>query len=315
MEYLTQRQVIGEYFLRLSQDIGSGWVNLVSNYFESDQASERYAWLGQSPAYREWIGGRQAKGLPESSFEIVNKHYEATLEILKRDLRRDKSGQAMVRIADLAERDNSHWASLLSALIAAGAATDCYDGQYFFDTDHSEGSSGTQSNDLSIDISTLPVATGGTTTAPSPAEMQLCIAQAIAAIVGFKDDQGEPMNSSARNFLVYVPVGLMMAAMTAVATPMQVAETQTALQGMKQGGFRIGVEVDPRSAWTANFAVFRTDSAIKPFIRQEEMEAELKMKWLDSEFCFDNDAVQIGIDSWRRAGYGMWQNSCLVTMT
>lgn len=315
MEYLTQRAVIGEYFRRLSQDTGSGWVNLVSNYFESDQASERYAWLGQSPAYREWVGGRLAKGLPESSFEIVNKHYEATIDILKKDLRRDKSGQAMVRIADLAQRDNSHWASLLSTLIAAGAATDCYDGQYFFDTDHSEGSSGTQSNDLSIDISALPVATAGSTTAPSPAEMQLCITQAIAAIVGFKDDQGEPMNSDARSFLVYVPVGLMQAAMTAIATPAQVAETQTALQGMRQGGFSIGVEVDPRSAWTANFAVFRTDSAVKPFIRQEEMSAELKMKWLDSEYCFDNDAVQVGIDSWRRVGYGLWQNACLVTMT
>ena len=314
MEYLTQRAVIGEYFRRLSQETGSGWVNLTSNYFESDQASERYAWLGQSPAYREWIGGRNAKGLPESSFQIVNKHYEATLDILKKDLRRDKSGQAMIRVADLAQRDKSHWASLLSTLIADGAATDCYDGQYFFDTDHSEGSSGTQSNDISVDISTLAVATAGTTTVPSVAEFQLCIAQAIQAIVGFVDDQGEPMNSDARSFLVYVPVALMNVAMTAVASPVQVSETQTVLQGLKQGGFSIGVEVDPRSSWTTNFAVFRTDSAVKPFIRQEEMSSELRMKWIGSEYCFDNDAVQIGIDSWRRAGYGMWQNSCLVTM-
>ena len=38
------------------------------------------------------------------------------------------------------------------------------------------------------------------------------------------------------------------------------------------------------------------------------------MKWLESEYCFDNDAVQIGVDSWRAVGYGYWQNSCLVTM-
>lgn len=315
MEYLTQRAVIGEYFRRLAQSEGAGWVNLISNYFTSDQETERYAWLGQSPALREWIGGRNAKGLREDSFTITNKHYEATLDILKKDLRRDKSGQAMIRIQDLAARNNSHWASLLSTLIAAGAATACYDGQYFFDTDHEEGSSGAQSNDLSIDISALPVATGGSTTAPSPAEMQLCIAQAIAAIVGFVDDQGEPMNENGRSFLVFVPVSLWNVALTAIATPAQVAETQTALQGLKQGGFDIGVAVDPRSSWTANFAVFRTDSPIKTFIRQEEQASELKMKWLDSEYCFDNDAVQVGIDSWRRAGYGQWQNGCLVTMT
>lgn len=314
MEFITQRAVIGSYFHALNQSDGAGWINLVSNYFESDQASERYAWLGQSPAMREWIGGRNAKGLRESSFAIINKHYESTLDILKRDLRRDKSGQAMVRIAELAQRANSHWASLLSILIADGAETACYDGQAFFDTDHSEGNSGSQSNDLTIDISELAVANGGTATAPAVAEFQLCVAQAIQAIVGFKDDQGEPMNENARSFLVFVPVSLWNVALTAMATPAQVAETQTALQGLKGAGFAIDVAVDPRSAWTENFAVFRTDSAIKSFIRQEEQETQLAMKWLDSEYCFDNDAVQIGVDSWRAVGYGYWQNSCRVTM-
>jgi phage major head subunit gpT-like protein len=105
-----------------------------------------------------------------------------------------------------------------------------------------------------------------------------------------------------------------MTALNAVATPMQVDASQTALQGARQQGFSIRVEPDPRSAWTANFAVFRTDSPIKSFIRQEEQDVELAMKWLDSEYCFDNDAIQIGIDAWRNVGYGYWQNSCLVTM-
>ena len=48
-----------------------------------------------------------------------------------------------------------------------GEATVCYDGQYFFDTDHVEGDSGTQSNDLSVDISALACSVHGTTTAPS----------------------------------------------------------------------------------------------------------------------------------------------------
>ena len=315
MEFLTQREVIGRYYRTLSQSVGAEWVPNISNYFDSDQDIEKYAWLGQSPVFREWIAGRNAKKLREDAFEIRNKHFEATMDILKRDLRRDKSGQSMVRIDELAMRDASHWASLLSTLIAAGAAATCYDGQYFFDTDHSEGVSGSQSNSLSIDISELPVATAGVITAPSPAEFQLCIAQAIAAIVGFKDDQGEPMNENARSFIVQVPVSLWSTALTAIATPAQVAETQTALTGLRQGGFNIGVAVDPRSAWTVNFAVHRTDSAVKSFIRQEEQKSELRMKWFDSEYCFDNDAVQIGVDAWRNVGYGMWQNSCLVTMT
>ena len=143
-----------------------GWVDPVSMLFTSDQASETYAWLGQSPAMREWIGGREAKGFRENGITIANKKYEATLEIPLDWMRRDKTGQIQVRIDEMAQRANAHWAKLLTALIEAGEAATlgtCYDGQYFFDTDHSEGDSGTQSNDISVDITT--------TTAPTAAEM------------------------------------------------------------------------------------------------------------------------------------------------
>jgi len=314
MEKLTQRQVIGTFYKALAVALGAEWINAVSNYFTSDQAYEEYAWLGQTPAMREWIGGRNAKKMREEAFTIRNKHYEATIDILIRHLRRDHSGQALVRIKEMAKRANTHWASLLSTLIINGASTECYDGQYFFDTDHEEGDSGSQSNDITVDISALPVATAGTTTLPAVAEMQFSIAKAIEAIVGFVDDQGEPMNEDATSFLVMVPVSLMNVAFQAVATPVQVAETQSALQALKQK-FKVDVMANPRlSSWTANFAVFRTDSYLKSFIRQEEKPVETKTKWFDSEYAFDNDAVQIGIDSWRNVGYGFWQNSCLVTM-
>jgi len=313
IEKLTERQIIGTFYKTLAQNTGAGWINLVSNYFTSDQASEEYAWLGQSPMMREWIGGRNAKGLSENALTIRNKHFEATLDILVRDLRRDKSGQALVRIAELARRSNAHWASLLSTLVQDAVSTTCYDGQYFFDTDHSEGDSGTQDNDITVDISGLAVATHGTVTAPAVAEMQLAIASGIQAIVGFKDNQGEPMNEDANEFLVMVPIPLMNVAMQAVATPAQVAESQTALEAMK-ADFMIRVAANARLSWTDEFAVFRTDSAIKSFIRQEETAVQLKVKGEGSEFEFDNDAHQYGIDSWRNVGYGYWQNACLVTM-
>lgn len=310
---ITERQVIGNFYKALTVNTGAPWLDAVSNYFTSDQALEEYAWLGMTPAMREWVGGRNAKGFREQSFEIRNKHFEATLEVLVKDLRRDKTGQLMVRINELARRANTHWAKMISDLIIAGESTDCYDGQYFFDDDHSEGDSGSQSNDITVDLSTLAVATEGSTTAPSVAEMQGCIAQAIQQIVSFVDDQGEPMNEDASQFLVMVPVSLMNAAMQAIATPAQVAETQTVLQALK-GAFGINVVANPRLTWTENFVVFRTDSYLKSFIRQEEMGVQVKAKGYGSEYEFDNDAHQYGIDAWRNVGYGMWQNSCLVHM-
>jgi len=314
MNRITQRQIIGEFYKTLEMDLGMSWIAGLSNYFSSDQSSEEYAWLGMVPQLREWVGGRNAKGLRENGLTIANKHYEATLDYLVRDLRRDKTGQALVRIRDLARRTNSHWAGLLSTLIAAGASGVCYDGQYFFDTDHSEGDSGTQDNDLSIDISELPVAVNGSTTAPSVEEMQLCIARGVQAILGFLDDQGEPMNELAKSFLVMVPMSLHNTAIQAVATPLQIDASQTALTALKQE-FSIRAVPNARlSSWTDSFAVFRTDGEVKPLIRQEETAVQLKVKGAGSEYEFDNDAHQYGVDTWRNVGYGMWQSGCLVTM-
>lgn len=312
---LTERQIVGEFYKTLEIDIGSSWIGLLSNYFASDQDQEEYAWLGMAPMLREWIGGRNAKGFRESSQIIKNKHYEATIDILVKWLRRDKSGQAMIRIRDLATRANAHWASLLSTLIAAGESTDCYDGQYFFDTDHEEGDSGSQDNDITVDISALPVTNHGTAvTAPSIEEMQWAIIKGIEAILGFKDDHGEPMNENATDFLAMVPLSFYNTAIQAVGTPQQVAASQTAMTELKKS-FNIKAMANARfTSWTDRFPVFRTDSEVKALIRQEEMAIDVKVKGEGSEYEFDNDAHQYGIDTWRNVGYGFWQNACLVTL-
>ncbi len=311
---LSSRAIMGMYFARLEQNPGSAWIGDVSNLFGSDQASETYKFLGQSPVMREWIGGRQAKGFNGQGLTIINKHYEATIEVSKRDARRDKTGQLMARMSDFADRGQTHWASLLSTLLINGPATACYDGQYFFDTDHSEGDSGSQSNDIAVDISGLPAVVHGSTTAPSVEEMQQSILAGITQIVGFKDDRGEPMNEDARSFTVVVPLSLYPVAVAAI-TPMVQAAVQQNMNPNLLADFNVKVVPLVRLTWTDSFAIFRTDSPIKAFIRQTEQEVELKAKAEGSEFEFDNDAWQFGIDAWRGVGYGYWQRACYVTMT
>lgn len=311
---LSSRAIMGMYFARLEADPGMAWINGVSNLFTSDQASEEYKFLGQSPAMREWVAGRQAKGFSGSGLTIVNKHYEATIEVTKRDVRRDKTSQLQARIEEFADRTVTHWASLLSTLLINAPSTVCYDGQFYFDTDHSEGDSGTQDNDITVDISALPAAVHGSVTAPSVEEMQQAILKGIAQILSFKDNQGEPMNENAREFLVVVPVGLYLVAVAAVSTLTTMALQQN-LNPNLIAGLRVNVQMNARLTWTDSFAIFRTDSPIKGLIRQTEQEAELKAKAEGSEFEFDNDAWQFGIDAWRGVGYGYWQRACYVTMT
>lgn len=312
---LSSRAIMGMYFARLEQNPGLAWVNAVSNLFSSDQASETYNFLGQSPAMREWVGARQAKGFNGDGITILNSHYEATLEIQKKDLRRDKTGQIQARVSELADRTATHWASLLTTLIEDGTSTACYDGQFFFDTDHSEGDSGSQSNDISVDISALPgVGTDDVVTAPNATQMQLSIFAGIKQIMGFVDDRGEPMNENASDFLVYVPLGLYDKALAAVSTMHQMALEHNFNPAIV-AGLNVRVAMNARSTWTDSFAVFRTDSPIKALIRQTEQGVEFKAKAEGSEFEFDNDAHQYGVDVWRGVGYGYWQRACYVTMT
>lgn len=305
---LGSRAIIGRFYQALEQDAGVGWVDPISMLFQSDQASETYAWLGQSPAMREWIGGRNAKGFRENGITIANKKYEATLEIPLDWMRRDKTGQIQVRIDEMAQRANAHWAKLLTALIEAGESAACYDSQYFFDTDHSEGDSGSQSNDISVDITT--------TTAPTAAEMETAILTATQKIMSFKDDQGEPMNEAARKFVVMVPTPFMAASAAALNNPViTTGSTSFTNTLINLGGFSYQLAINPRLSWTTKFALFRADGGASAIIRQEEEALQISALAEGSEEEFKHDRHLYGIKSMRNVGYGYWQKACLVTFT
>lgn len=308
---LSSRAIIGEFYRRLETAQSQAWVTDIGMLFRSDQESETYKWLGMAPAMREWVGGRHAKGFRENGITIENKKFEATLEVPVDWLRRDKTGQLMVRIDDLARRTVTHWGSLASTLIAAGEAAACYDGQFFFDTDHAEGSSGTQSNDLSVDISAVPAAVHGTTTDPSPEEVRAMVLAAVQAILGFKDDQGEPMNELARQFLVMVPTPYFTAAAAALSNPMLGGGDTNVMTNLDGYGFRLAV--NPRLSWTTKLAVFRTDGSAKPIILQEEEGVTVSAVAEGSELEFHEDLHRYGVKAIRNVGYGFWQHACLVT--
>jgi phage major head subunit gpT-like protein len=316
---LSSRAIIGMFFNRLAQNVGTEWIDAVSMLFQSDQESETYKWLGMSPQMREWVGGRNAKGFRENGITIINKDYEATMEVLLKELRRDKTGQIRIRINELADRTNAHWAKLLSAKMILGSSEACYDTSYFFADAHSEGDSGSQDNNLSIDISALPTGdtTGshGSTTSPSIGEMSLCILQAIAAITGFKDDQGEPMNEGAKNFIVMVPSTLYPAALGACTVQYLPQGMNNPLMASNAFNVIPVSNVRLNASWSASFAVFRTDGNTKPFIRQEELPVTIAAVAEGSELEFNENKHHYGVMASRNVGFGYWQHGCLVTMT
>lgn len=307
---ITTKGVVGMILARLETGSAS-WVGDIAMRMNSTQAVEEYAWLGSAPALREFIGGRTPAELAEYSFTVTNKDYEGSITFKSKDMRRDKMGMIQVRVNQLADRAMDHPAKLLSALMIAGEATTCYDGQFFFDTDHSEGSSGTQSNDITFDIS--DAGTGGTATAPSAETMARAILAAIQQIYTFKDDRGEPMNQGASRFQVQVPVTFMSAALEAVTTLLSGGGNTAVLAALK-GIFTIDVVPNPRLTWTTKFAVFRTDEAAKPFILQEEDIPDVIALGEGSEYEQLNKEQLFGVDWTGNVAYAYWQHACLVTL-
>lgn len=320
LDSLGSRAIIGNFYAALETYAGVGWINPLSMFFgNSDQASEEYKWLGMSPALREWVDGRQAKGLKDNGITIKNKTWEGTLVIPVDWLRRDKTGQIQIRINELAARAVELDGKLLSTLIIGGGAAggECYDGQYFFDTDHAEGSSGTQTNALvASDYASLNV---GTAANPTVAEMNAAILSSIQHLFGFKDDQGEPMNTSARNFLVMVPTNMMGAGMGAVYSKIVNASTgaydNTMVNAAAAQGFNVQCVVNPRLTSTTNFFVFRTDAPAKPFIRQEELPLQVDAIAEGSEEEFKNNQHLYGVKRICNAGYGYWQYAVQSTLS
>ena len=313
MNLITTRGIIGMILVGIDAPM-LPWVNDIAMEFNSDQDIETYAWLGNSPQMREWIGGRQAKGLRENNIKIANKKFESTIEIPVEWRERDKTGQIQMRISELAMVAATHWADLLSTLVEAGESTVCYDGQYFYDTDHSEGSSGTQSNSISVDISTLAVSQHGSTTAPSVGEMQQAILLGIQQLVGFKNDQGKPMNEYCRKFTVKVPISLWMTAVAAIgASNIDNGASNIIANGALEG-FSISIVPNVRLTWTTKIAVFCGDGAAKALIKQKEKDITVKAIAEGSELEFNESVHHFGVDARRNVGYGYWQKSCLVTL-
>lgn len=301
---LTSRAVVGRFYRRLEEFAQSAWWTKLAMHFASNQPAETYRWLGMVPQVREWIGGRQVQPLRSQGMTIVNKTWESTIRVDADELRRDKTGQIMVRVSELARRVATHPNKLLTTLIEAAESTNGYDGQYFFDTDHSEGNSGTQSNDITYDVTTP--------TAPTETEMYNAIVRAIGQILSFRDDQAEPLNDGASAFLVMVPMGLLAPTLVALSGR-EVDATSNPLAAGEP--FRMAWVANPRLSWTTKFAVFRTDGSARPFIFQEELPVQMQILAEGSELEVNENQHQYGVKAVHEAGYGLWQSACLVTLT
>lgn len=113
----------------------SQW-NRVATRVPSATREEKYGWLGKVPNLREWVGDRVVQNLQQHDYAITNKKFELTVEVDVDDISDDQYGVYAPMFTEMGRAVAAHPDLLVWPLLPAGFTTVCYDGQYFFDSDH-----------------------------------------------------------------------------------------------------------------------------------------------------------------------------------
>jgi phage major head subunit gpT-like protein len=108
----------------------------VATVVPSSAKSNTYGWLGQWPRFREWVGDRVLNSMKEHSYAITNKDFESTVAVDRNDIEDDTIGVYSPMFNEMGYASDVFPDELVFPLLNAGFTNLCYDGQYFFDTDH-----------------------------------------------------------------------------------------------------------------------------------------------------------------------------------
>lgn len=108
----------------------------IATVIKSTTKSNTYGWLGKFPNLRKWVGDRVIESMKAHGYQIVNEDFEATVGVDRNDIEDDELGIYAPMFAEMGRSAGIHPDELCFGLLGAGFTTPCYDGQYFFDTDH-----------------------------------------------------------------------------------------------------------------------------------------------------------------------------------
>ena len=257
----------------------------VATVVPSSTKIEEYGWLGTFPRLREWIGERVINSLAAHGFTIKNKSFEATIEVDRDDIEDDSYGVYTPMVQELGRSAATHPDEIVFALLPAGFATPCYDGQYFFDTDHKDK-----------EVADCPIQSNKGTAALS----ETSYAAARAQMMSLKDAKDNPLGI-VPNLLV-VPPQLEQTARKILQADI-IGNNTNVLKGTAD------LLVVPWLAGDAKaWYLLDTSRSIKPLIFQQRKKPEfVNLDSPNDQNVFMSKKYIYGVDCRDNAGYGLWQ--------
>lgn len=261
----------------------------VASLVPSSTKEELYKWLGQVPRMREWIGPRVIQNLSAYEWAIRNRPFEATVSVDREDVEDDTLGVYKPLLAALGDSAARHPDEYVFQLLMDGFTSLCYDGQYFFDTDHLEGASGSQSNKGTAALAAASYGVGR------------------AAMGSLKGDTGKVLGVES-SLLVTGPQ-LEEMALTILNADFIIGDGTAG--GSKKNvwkGSADYLKVPELAAHPAYWFLLDTTKPVKPLIFQQRKKAEfVALDKPDDHNVFFNKEFVYGTDCRDNAGYGLWQ--------
>ena len=102
----------------------------------SSSASNTYSWLSDLPEIKEWIGERQLAVLSQQGYTVTNRTWESSIRVKRETIEDDQLGQFSIIASGFGRKIGVFPDTLAFKLLSEGFSSLCFDGQYFFDTDH-----------------------------------------------------------------------------------------------------------------------------------------------------------------------------------
>lgn len=102
----------------------------------SSSASNTYGWLSDLPEIKEWIGERQLAVLSQQGYTVTNRTWESSIRVKRETIEDDQLGQFSIIASGFGRKIGVFPDTLAFKLLSEGFSSLCFDGQYFFDTDH-----------------------------------------------------------------------------------------------------------------------------------------------------------------------------------
>lgn len=293
---LVNRQIIERIFHGLNTQFNKAFDKAASNWektamlIPSTTLVEDYAWLGQFPSLKEWLDEKTIKTLSAHGYSIKNKNFESTISVRRDNIEDDNIGIYGPAAEDAGNSARVWPDRLVSELKLKAFTSFCYDGQYFYDTDHPVGDT-TVSNTLTAPLSDA-----------SRALADASYGKAREMILTFKDEQGDPMGLMPG--LLEVPPSLEVAARMLLTNDKLADDTPNPYKGTAE------LLVNPHLKSTKQWFLHVVDRPIKPFIfQQRKAPVFVRQTDMENDDVFMRGIFKFGAEARGNVGYGLWQLS------